>query len=60
MGAYYVYMPTNKYVDAAIARERELKGWRRPKENALVETLNPSWADLLRMNIAKGPSLRSG
>ncbi|HEV3100185.1 MAG TPA: GIY-YIG nuclease family protein [Candidatus Udaeobacter sp.] len=30
----------------AIAREKEIKGWRRSKKNALVETLNPHWADL--------------
>ncbi len=30
----------------AIAREKEIKGWRRDKKNALVETLNPKWADL--------------
>ena len=36
------------YPDAlsAIAREKELKGWRRSKKNALVETLNPRWEDL--------------
>ena len=30
----------------AIAREKEIKGWRRSKKNALVETLNPKWSDL--------------
>ena len=30
----------------AIAREKEIKGWRRAKKNALVETMNPNWADL--------------
>jgi len=30
----------------AIAREKEIKGWRRSKKNALVEILNPKWADL--------------
>jgi hypothetical protein len=29
-----------------IAREKEIKGWRREKKNALVETLNPTWVDL--------------
>ncbi len=29
----------------AISRKKELKGWRRSKKNALVETLNPKWAD---------------
>jgi len=30
----------------AIAREKEIKGWRGEKKNALVETKNPRWADL--------------
>ena len=33
----------------AIAREKEIKGWRRSKKNALVETKNPMWADLSPM-----------
>ena len=33
----------------AIAREKEIKGWRRQKKNALVETKNPKWADLSPM-----------
>jgi putative endonuclease len=33
----------------AIAREKEIKGWRRQKKNALVETKNPTWADLSPM-----------
>jgi len=30
----------------AIAREKEIKKWRREKKNALVETLNPTWDNL--------------
>jgi putative endonuclease len=30
----------------AIAREKEIKDWRRTKKNALVETKNPRWTDL--------------
>jgi putative endonuclease len=33
----------------AIAREKEIKGWRRTKKNALVETKNPNWTDLSPM-----------
>ena len=55
-----VYAEEYKYVEDAIAREKELKGWRRSKKDALVEIANPSWADLLETNIVKGPSLRSG
>jgi putative endonuclease len=46
----------------AIAREKEIKGWRRAKKNALVETKNPKWADLsaILYDQMGGPSLRSG
>jgi putative endonuclease len=30
----------------AIAREKEIKRWRREKKNDLVRTLNPKWEDL--------------
>jgi putative endonuclease len=42
----------------AIAREKEIKGWRRSKKNGLVEALNPNWADLsgTLYEEARGPS----
>ncbi len=40
---YYDSMPD---VHAAIAREKEIKGWRRSKKDALVEAMNPKWEDL--------------
>jgi putative endonuclease len=40
----------------AIAREKEIKGWRRAKKNALVETLNPNWADLSPTLFQHAPS----
>jgi len=33
-------------VHAAIAREKEIKKWRREKKNNLVNTMNPEWNDL--------------
>ena len=33
----------------AIAREKEIKGWRRAKKNALIETKNSKWSDLSPM-----------
>jgi len=33
-------------VRAAIAREKEIKGWRRSKKVALIEAANPHWDDL--------------
>lgn len=43
-----VYLEHSNDINAAIAREKELKGWRREKKNALVETVNPGWEDLAR------------
>ncbi|MGB7283181.1 MAG: GIY-YIG nuclease family protein [Candidatus Acidiferrum sp.] len=31
---------------SAIAREKEIKKWRRSKKVALIESLNPQWNDL--------------
>ena len=55
-----VHVEEFQFVDEAIAREKEIKGWRRSKKNALVEASNPTWADLSDPGPAKGPSLRSG
>ena len=41
-----VYFETSTDIHAAIEREKQLKGWRREKKNALVETMNPEWRDL--------------
>ena len=35
-------------VQQAIAREKQLKGWRRSKKIALIESVNAAWADLSR------------
>lgn len=34
------------FIEEAIAREKELKGWRREKKVALIEKGNPTWEDL--------------
>ena len=31
---------------SAIAREKQIKGWRRDKKVALIEAMNPHWKDL--------------
>ena len=41
-----VYFEQTKYVNIAIAREKELKGWTRIKKTNLIEKSNPSWSDL--------------
>jgi putative endonuclease len=40
-----VYCEDYGDVRDAITREKEIKGWRREKKNALVRTLNPLWKD---------------
>jgi putative endonuclease len=32
----------------AIAREKQIKGWRRDRKIALIERVNPDWAELSR------------
>ena len=41
-----VYFEQTFDVSAALEREKQLKGWRRSKKNALIETMNPEWKDL--------------
>lgn len=41
-----VYFEETSDVLAAIAREKQLKGWRRERKLALIESLNPQWHDL--------------
>ena len=41
-----VYFEQSNDVQAAIAREKEIKKWRREKKNALVQKSNPEWKDL--------------
>ena len=41
-----VYFEEFSNVLAAIAREKQLKGWRRSKKIALIEAKNPRWSDL--------------
>ena len=41
-----VYFERFSNVEFAIAREKEIKGWRRAKKDKLVESLNPDWKDL--------------
>ena len=41
-----VWFERHPYVQDAIAREKQLKGWTRVKKIALIERLNPAWGDL--------------
>lgn len=41
-----VYYDVTDYMTSAIAREKELKGWKRSKKIKLIEEMNPMWNDL--------------
>ena len=41
-----VYFEHHTDILEAIAREKEIKKWRREKKNQLVESMNPEWKDL--------------
>ncbi len=41
-----VYYESFDNIFKAIGREKQLKGWRRSKKIALIESVNPRWQDL--------------
>jgi len=41
-----IYYEIFDYIDLAIKREKQIKGYSREKKNALVEKLNPNRTDL--------------
>lgn len=43
---FCVYYETFIGIEEAIAREKEIKKWRREKKEELINTLNPEWNDL--------------
>ena len=43
-----LYYEVFQDVSAAIAREKQIKAWRRSKKLDLVVSLNPKWKDLAR------------
>jgi len=43
-----LYWESYDDVYKAIGREKQLKGWRRDRKIALIESLNPHWLDLAK------------
>jgi len=41
-----VYYEETNDIQAAISREKQIKGWLRGKKIALIESVNPKWKDL--------------
>jgi len=59
-----IYWEEFSQIRDAIAREKQLKGWRRERKIALFEQTNPSWRDLSRdfyktIQMNRGPSTRA-
>ena len=54
-----VYFEETNDVQAAIAREKQIKGWLRKNKVALISSVNPQWEDL-SADWYKGGILRSG
>ena len=41
-----VYFEMTEDVQAALFREKQIKGWTRDKKLALIDSVNPTWNDL--------------
>ena len=59
-----VYSESHRSIRAAIARERQIKSWRRSRKVDLIESSNAGWLDLAAnwfgAPFGQGPSLRPG
>ena len=40
---YLVYWERHQWIQHAIEREKEIKGWNRVKKERLIESINPDW-----------------
>jgi len=52
---YLLYYETTYYVNNAIAREKEIKGWRRSKKEDLIRSFNPEFRFLNEELFGKWP-----
>ncbi len=43
---YLIYYEFFSRIEEAIAREKEIKKWRREKKENLINSMNPQWNDL--------------
>jgi putative endonuclease len=60
---YLLFFERFQYIDKAIVREKQIKGWLRKKKEALINEENPEWK-FLNEDVMEwpplDPSLRSG
>ena len=52
---YLVYYEYTQYVNNAILREKEIKGWSRKKKEELIRSFNPSWKFLNHEILSEWP-----
>jgi putative endonuclease len=50
-----IYFEAHSDPQSAIAREKQLKNWSRPKKEALIGKSNPEWRDLTEEMYALAP-----
>ena len=55
-----VYFEVHDYIDAAIAREKQIKGLLRIKKICLIEAFNDGWEDLNPDGKVRLPSKKNG
>lgn len=55
---YLVWFERHQYINHAIEREKEIKGWIRDKKNRLIEENNPDWR-FLNKDIMEWPPVRT-
>lgn len=48
-----VYFEETNDIKAAIEREKQLKSWSRKRKDALINSMNPEWKDLLVVPVAR-------
>jgi len=56
---YLVWFERHQYINHAIEREKEIKGWVRSKKNILIEDENPDWR-FLNKDIMEWPPVFTG
>lgn len=54
-----IYYEILEHIDKAKDREKQVKGWRRERKIALIESKNKHWKELYE-DLVRDPSLRSG
>ena len=52
---YLLFYESSDYINNIIAREKEIKGWRRSKKEELIASFNPEWKFLNEELLGKWP-----